>query len=51
MTATEQVVEVQTPTLVVQPAEVGLKRSASAAANATKWLTKNQMVLAPCRRK
>ena len=34
MTATEQVVEVQTPPLVVQPAEVRLKRSASAAATA-----------------
>jgi hypothetical protein len=40
MTETEHVIEVETPPLAVQPAEVGLKRSASVPATARSGLRK-----------
>jgi hypothetical protein len=53
MTATEQVVEVQTPPLVVggTASRSSSKKIRKRGSNGTKWCTKNQMVIAPRRRK
>jgi hypothetical protein len=47
MTATEHAVEVETPPLAVQPAEVGPKKIRKRSSNGRKWCTKKLMVPAP----
>jgi hypothetical protein len=51
MTATEHVVEVETPPLAVSQPKLVQTGAQKCSSNGKKWFTKNQMVLGPRRRK